>query len=333
MKNFNYLIIGVASLLLLSCEETLNKEELKFVNNTLVERMMQEKFCEEFPDAVEQHMDEPFTSWVENKTVHFNFDAGDELLSVLDFYREAKIKEARNIDAFNELLCQYAENVINHIEEVFGFLKEQAEKDVYATIGGINYLNNYYETFYNCQTYYDNYSVEDTMKIYYRKSYDPILEHFSNTQEMMEEWIPTMIQGLTGQINFNNVYDQAFGYYRDDSVNPLLYDENKYKIIDALVITYIANYLDYDFEYTKANEKDGFILDIIIPKIDYIVNAYGSMDENGYIIENENVWAIGYDNQQAFIVTLVNNNDNMRMISEPIEYDVTLVGEGLDMIN
>lgn len=246
---------------------------------------------------------------------------------------EAKIKEARNIDSFNDLLSQYAENVINHIEEVFVFFREQAEKDVYATIGSINYLNNYYETFYNCQTYYDNYSVEDTMKIYYRESYDPILEHFSNTQEMMEVWIPTMIQGLTGQISFNNVYDQAFGYYRDDSVNPLLYDENKYKIIDALVISYIGNYLRYSFDYAKVSEKDGRVLDRITPKIDYIVNAYGSMDENGNIIENDNVWAVGYNNQQAFIVTLINNKDNMRMVSKPIEYDVTLVGEGLDMIN
>lgn len=90
MKSFNYLIIGVASLFLLSCEATLNKEEIKFVNNTLVERMVQEKFCAEFPDAVEQHMDEPFTNWVENKTAHFNFDAGDELFSVLDFLHGSK---------------------------------------------------------------------------------------------------------------------------------------------------------------------------------------------------------------------------------------------------
>lgn len=333
MKSFNYLIIGIASLFLLSCEKTLNKEELRFVHHTLVERMVQEKFCEEFPNVVEQYIDEPFTNWIELRTSHFKFDAGDEFLSVLDFYREAKIKEAREIDRANERLQTYAENVINHIEEIFVFLNEQAEKDISATIGGINYLNNLYETFYYCQTYCDNYSVQDTMKIYYSTSYEPILEHFSNTQEMMGVWTPTLIQGLSGDINFNNVYDLAFGYYKDDSVNPLLYEENKYKIIDALVISYIGNYLRYNFDYTKISEKDGRILERIAPKIDYIYHAYGSIDGNGNTIDNDNVWAIGYDNQQAFMVTLINNEDNMRVVSEPIEYDVTLVGEGLDMIN
>jgi hypothetical protein len=333
MKSFNYLILGIASLFLLSCEKTLNKEELRFVHHTLVERMVQEKFCEEFPDVVEQHMDEPFTNWAESRVVHVQHDVWDDLFSGNSLWAEVQNNEARKVNATNNILKGYTENVINHIEEVFLFLNEQAEKDIYATIGGINYLNNLYETFYYCQTYCDNYSVPDTMKIYYNKSYEPILEHFSNTQEMMGVWIPTMIQGLTGEINFNNVYDQAFGYYKDDSVNPLLYEENKYKIIDALVISYIGNYLRYNFDYAKISEKDGRILEYIAPKIDYIYHAYGSIDGNGNTIENDNVWAIGYDNQQAFMVTLINNEDNMRMVSEPIEYDVTLVGEGLDMIN
>lgn len=305
MKSFKYLTIGVASLLLLSCEETLNKEELKFVNNTLVERMVQEKFCEELPEKIDNFIDGPFTFWLEQKVNHYQY---------------------------NEYTEMYANNTVAIVDGILEFLNKRAEEDIYGTIDGINYLNNLYETYDYLSSNYDNFNAEDSMKVFYKEAYNPIIEYFQNTLYMADsDWVSSIMWGTTGKGDITSVYENAYKFYCN--YDGRLGMNIEYKMIYALVITYAANYLRYDFDYTKVSEKDGRVLDRITPKIDYIVNAYGSMDENGNFIENDNVWAIGYDNHQAFIVTLVNNNDNMRMISEPIEYDVTLVGEGLDMIN
>lgn len=330
MKNFNYLIIGVASLLLLSCETTLNKEELKFVNNTLVERMVQEKFCEEFPTAIEQFMDEPLTNWAESRTTHYQRDIWDDIFSGNSLWTEVQNNEIKKINTQNNRIKKYTEDVVNHIEEIIAYLNKQAETDIYGTIGAIKYLDEMFGMYVHYQSNYTEFNVKDSLKTYYKESYEPILSHFWDLQDM-GEWTSDILWGTTAKGDINYVYDLAFKYYCNNGGKPGMNFE--YKIIDALVVTYLANYLNYSFDYTKVSEKDGRVLDRITPKIDYIVNAYGSMDENGNFIENDNVWAIGYDNHQAFIVTLVNNNDNMRMISEPIEYDVTLVGEGLDMIN
>lgn len=330
MKSFNYLILGIASLFLLSCEKTLNKEELRFVHNTLVERMVQEKFCEELPEKISLYMDEPFTNWAESRVVHVQHDAWDDLFSGNSLWAEIKNNEARKVNAQNNRLKEYTADVVNHIEEIITFLRKQAETDIYGTIDGIKYLDEMFGMYDYCQSNYTEFNVKDSLKTYYKESYEPILSHFWELQEM-SQWTSDILWGTTGKGDINYIYDEAFNYYCNNRSKPGMNFE--YKIIDALVITYIANYLNYGFQYAKVSEKDGRILEYIAPKIDYIYHAYGSIDGNGNTIENENVWAIGYDNQQAFMVTLINNEDNMRMVYEPIEYDVTLVGEGLDMIN
>ena len=305
MKSFNYLIIGIASLFLLSCEKTLNKEELRFVHHTLVERMVQEKFCEELPEKIDNYMDAPFTFWLKQKVNHYQYDDYTEM---------------------------YVQNTIAIVDGILEFLNKRAEEDIYGTIGGINYLNNLYETYDNLSSNYDNFNAEDSMKVYYKEAYSPIIEYFQNTLYMEDsDWVSTIMWGTTGKGDITSVYEDAYKFYCN--YDGRLGMNIEYKMIYALVITYAANYLRYNFDYAKVSEKDGRILEYIAPKIDYIYHAYGSIDGNGNTIENDNVWAIGYDNQQAFMVTLINNEDNMRMVSEPIEYDVTLVGEGLDMIN
>ena len=329
MKCFNYLIIGVVALLLLSCEKTLSKEEIKFVNNTLVERMAKEKFCEELPEKISLYMDEAFSSWVESRTAQVKYDLADELFGGSSLWMSIKDKEARDVDAYNSRLRKYTEDVVTHINEIVTFLSEQAENDIYGTIGSINCLNGMFERYEVYSSLYNDFSVKDSVKIYYRESYEPILSHFWELQEM-GEWTKDILWGTTAKGDINDVYDQAFKYYCNNGGNPGM--DFEYKIIDALVITYIANYLNYGFQYAKVSDKDTLLLDKVTPKIDYIFNAYGSVDGNGSTIENDNVWAIGYDNQHAFMVTLINDENEMRMVSEPIEYDVILVGEGLNMI-
>lgn len=210
-----------------------------------------------------------------------------------------------------EQLAQYfspTSTVSYHVEWVDKVIEEYIEvfSDVQKELA--NHLSQDYQTTYKyMRAVYELYHL-DSSDSSYSELYSAIIDEYGSTiheKAPFDGW-NQFANGSRWAANISLI-DSLYLYKDSYDIKPILFTD--FKLVDHLREN--NNYFAFVVSYNILNSIQGIA-------IDYIVKEPGT----------NNSFQIGFNNFTAYLCTF-SDEDNVRMVYEPIEYQQVYIGKGL----